>query len=1032
MASDICRIISTSFLCIVVLLLLGSQTSLAGKDCTDVECEPTINCIEEAIEGDACCPTCVQFGCMCEGYQYYDCVNVGFKDGKVPEGESYFVDFGSTECSCPAGGGRISCNFIPCPELPPNCIDILQPADGCVQCGRIGCIHGEEKYDAGNTFHMSLCKFCHCPNTGGEIMCYEIPDCDLELDSTTPLMDTPDSDPERQYDYPYSQEHDATELASPAAAEKNNNYKRNALQDHSLLDYDDGLGDSLNSSTLYPFNEVEFTTSSYQTIHPSVPKELNATSTVKAYRTEPTTTVALTTTSNYNESRLEKTTAQQNTLRPHIEPEEILKDSVKLSNVLPTESSTSSRGDLKTAFQSTPTPYTMSPMSRHASPEEKREETSTQLNFIPTVHPTPQQKENSQQMTTQSPTTLPLYIEERYDPSHIFNISRLHDGSTKDLVETCCAAGQQWSIDHGECENMPLSASEECSLAEKQCCISYIKENTCIAGMIAAKEDGICLPAENDMCERSYFKLCCDCCSWGLKVRKEGSSCESNLNLGYPCNHMMILCCNGDEQLILPDAKVPSKPELLVLPEADIDECVLNTHTCVQGERCVNTVGSFVCIQEERCETGFAVVNGVCTDIDECVMNKHTCATGERCINTVGSFICIQERRCESGYTTVDGVCTDINECSALAPPCKQGFTCVNTLGSFVCQRKQLKCNKGYQSNENGTMCIDINECNLGTHNCSQEQTCFNLPGSHRCDCKMGYRYDLFRKACLDINECWIYPGRLCHHTCENTVGSYKCSCFAGFQLGQDGKHCEDVNECKNNPCNQECTNVYGSYQCYCKEGYKLADDGISCEDIDECVQNFGSLCVFACVNTPGSYQCACPDTGYTLTANGRTCKDIDECEVGTHNCSSSEECYNVQGSYKCLSYACPENYRKVSNTVCERISCFNYQECQNTPVRISYLRLNFPAGVVVPAQIFRIGPSPTYAGDTIVLDIKKGNEENYFSSRKFNPYTGIIYLQRPVKKAKDFLLDVEMKLFRQGVVTTFLSRIYVFITSPS
>ncbi|XP_031757003.1 fibulin-2 isoform X2 [Xenopus tropicalis] len=986
MASDICRDISTSFLCIVVLLLIGSQTSLAQKDCTDVECEPPVNCIEEAIEEGSCCPTCVQFGCTCEGYQYYDCVNVGFKDGKVPEGESYFVDFGSTECSCPAGGGRISCHFIPCPELPPNCIDTLQPADGCGQCGRIGCIHGEEKYDAGHTFHMSLCKFCHCPNTGGELMCYEIPDCDLELDSTTPLMDTPDSDPERQYDYPYSQEHEATELANPA--EKNNNYKRNALQDHSLLDYDDGLGDSLNSSNtkVYPFNEVDFTTSSYK-IHPtSVQKGLNATSMANAYRTKPTNTIAITTTPTYNDSRLEETTAQQITLHPHIEPEVMgLKDPFKFSNVLPT----SSKGDLKTDFQTTTAPHTMSPMSRHESPEDKREEPVTQLNSIPTVAPTPQQQENSQQMTTESSTTLPHYIEERYDPSHIYNISRLHDGSTKDLVETCCAAGQQWSIDHGECENMPLSASEECRLAEKQCCISYIKENTCIAGMIAAKEDGICLPAENDICERSYFKLCCDCCSWGLKVRKEGSSCESNLNLGYPCNHMMILCCNGEEQLIPPDAKIPSKPELLVLPEADIDECVLNTHTCIQGERCVNTVGSFICIQEERCESGFTVVNGACTDIDECVINRHTCATGERCVNTVGSYICIQERRCEIGYTLVDGVCTDINECASLAAPCKQGFTCVNTLGSFVCQRKQLKCNKGYESDENGTICIDIDECKLGTHNCSQEQSCFNLPGSHRCDCKIGYRYDLFRKACLDVNECWIYPGRLCHHTCENTVGSYKCSCFAGFQLGQDGKQCEDVNECKSNPCNQECTNVYGSYQCYCKEGYKLADDGISCED-------------------------------------------IDECEVGTHNCSSSEECYNIQGSYKCLSYTCPENYRKVSNMVCERISCFNYQECQNSPVRISYLRLTFPAGVVVPAQIFRIGPSPTYAGDSIVLDIKKGNEENYFSSRKFNPYTGIIYLQRPVKKAKDFLLDVEMKLFRQGVVTTFLSRIYVFITSPS
>lgn len=505
--------------------------------------------------------------------------------------------------------------------------------------------------------------------------------------------------------------------------------------------------------------------------------------------------------------------------------------------------------------------------------------------------------------------------------------------------------------------------------------------------MIAAKEDGICLQSENDHCERSHFKLCCDCCSLGLKIKKEGHSCESNLNLGYPCNHMMMLCCNGEEQLLSPEIKSTPKPEPTPKVEKDMsDECALNTHTCRQGERCVNTVGSFMCVSDVTCETGFMLE---------------------------------------------DGVCQDINECSSNPAPCKQGFNCINTLGSYVCQRKHLNCNRGYKSNENGTMCIDIDECAGGAHNCSSEQACYNLPGSYRCDCKAGYRFDTFRRKCLDVNECWVYPGRMCHHICENTVGSYRCLCFAGFQIAQDEKHCEDANECELNPCDQECTNIYGSYQCYCKEGYKLGDDGTTCEDIDECRQSIGSLCTFACVNTPGSYQCVCPEHGYTMAANGLTCKDIDECEIGTHNCTSSEECYNIQGSHKCLSFDCPENYRKVSSMQCERITCFNYQDCQNTPVRISYHRLNFPTGVVVPAQIFRISPSPAYAGDNIIMDIKKGNEENYFSVRKLNPYTGILYLQRPLRKPKDFLLDVEMKLYRQGTVTTFLSRIYIFITAP-
>lgn len=163
---------------LLLLLLLYASESLCQKDCTGVECPLLNNCIEEVLENGACCATCLQTGCTCEGYQYYDCINAGFRSGRVPEGESYFVDFGSTECSCPRGGGRISCHFIPCPELPANCIEVLEPADGCIQCERIGCVYQGQKYEAGHSFRMDeACQVCHCPNNGGNLMCSPIPDC---------------------------------------------------------------------------------------------------------------------------------------------------------------------------------------------------------------------------------------------------------------------------------------------------------------------------------------------------------------------------------------------------------------------------------------------------------------------------------------------------------------------------------------------------------------------------------------------------------------------------------------------------------------------------------------------------------------------------------------------------------------------------------------------------------------------------------------------------------------------------------------
>ncbi|KAI4878330.1 hypothetical protein NFI96_010151 [Prochilodus magdalenae] len=161
-----------------LMLLLCVSGCLCQRDCTGVDCPLLQNCIEEVLEEGACCASCTQTGCTCEGYQYYDCVNAGFRKGRVPEGESYFVDFGSTECSCPKGGGRISCHFIPCPELPANCIEMSEPAHGCIQCERIGCEHDEQKYEAGHSFHMDPCQVCHCPNDGGKLMCYAVPNCD--------------------------------------------------------------------------------------------------------------------------------------------------------------------------------------------------------------------------------------------------------------------------------------------------------------------------------------------------------------------------------------------------------------------------------------------------------------------------------------------------------------------------------------------------------------------------------------------------------------------------------------------------------------------------------------------------------------------------------------------------------------------------------------------------------------------------------------------------------------------------------------
>lgn len=42
---------------------------------------------------------------------------------------------------------------------------------------------------------------------------------------------------------------------------------------------------------------------------------------------------------------------------------------------------------------------------------------------------------------------------------------------------------------------------------------------------------------------------------------------------------------------------------------------------------------------------------------------------------------------------------------------------------------------------------------------------------------------------------------------------------------------------------------------------------------------------------------------------------DIDECVTGSHTCTENQSCFNVQGGFRCLSFECPNNYRRVGET---------------------------------------------------------------------------------------------------------------------
>uniref|UniRef100_A0A8C9S042 Fibulin 2 n=1 Tax=Scleropages formosus TaxID=113540 RepID=A0A8C9S042_SCLFO len=1017
------------------MLLLSVSGSLGRRDCTGVDCPLLENCIEEVLESGDCCASCLQTGCTCEGYQYYDCVNAGFRNGKVPEGESYFVDFGSTECSCPMGGGRIGCHFIPCPEIPANCIKTSHPADGCAQCERVGCIHHEQKYEAGHTFHMDPCQVCHCPTDGGDLMCYPILECNpQQVQKPVLATTTEDAAAETPFDRPYILDRDGAEDRSstlyslirsdnlPPSKNTPNREQAPPLlreedeeeeeEEEEQMDYDYSPMDTLKTPQFLatPTEPPVIPVTDPRTPCPSLSRCVDISA---------KDLVEMCCDAGHKWASDHRHCVGMRFLRDdshsvcRISQERcclaFLKESSCLAGMNAAKAGDTCDVDRDTCGFDSYQCCNCCTLGLNFRARGQGCEAHQHLGY-PCGHvfltcceeedgidqPTLRRKEKPE------PTALPKRVSDSGFPNQAFSIQEAETANSveepEDIDECQRFEGQQC---HHKCIN--TWGSYLCA---------------CFPGYHLLPDGYVCVPGK--------------CLPLHAFTRLPCSSSASTLPPGNgPCAQQ---CAVEDGQ-----ARCSCFPGFALAADGrtceDVNECQSSVHGCSRGQVCVNAEGSFRCAGlGELCAEGFVLnVNGECVDVDECAAGSDGCAAGFECQNTVGSFSCNPRQRCFTGFTQdAHGNCIDIDECVSVEEPCNSGFNCINTVGSYTCQRKIILCSQGYHVSEDGARCVDVDECHTGVHRCGEGQICQNLPGTYRCDCQTGYQYDMIRRVCVDVNECWRYPGRLCAQTCENSPGSYRCSCTAGFTLAYDGKNCEDVNECNNNPCSQECANIYGSYQCYCRQGFYLKEDGHTCEDIDECSQSIGHLCAFRCVNVPGSYQCACPPHGYSMSPNGRTCRDIDECSLGAHNCSATETCYNIQGSFRCLSFSCPQNYRRVSDTRCERISCPNFMDCQNSPLRITYYQLSFQTNILIPAQIFRIGPSPAYSGDNIIISITRGNEENYFSTRKLNAFTGAVYLQRQVREPRDFLIDVEMKLLRQGTFTTFLARIYVFITTHS
>lgn len=95
---------------------------------------------------------------------------------------------------------------------------------------------------------------------------------------------------------------------------------------------------------------------------------------------------------------------------------------------------------------------------------------------------------------------------------------------------------------------------------------------------------------------------------------------------------------------------------------------------------------------------------------------------------------------------------------------------------------------------------------------------------------------------------------------------------------------------------------------------------------------------------------------------------DVDECVTGSHTCTQDQSCFNTQGGFRCLSFDCPNNYRRVGETwvpcslFTERVSYFSQSDVidkvYQTAWSVKIMLVPLPSGnkqptvVVLPTNV--------------------------------------------------------------------------------
>lgn len=484
------------------------------------------------------------------------------------------------------------------------------------------------------------------------------------------------------------------------------------------------------------------------------------------------------------------------------------------------------------------------------------------------------------------------------------NIS--HSSTIQSLEQVDCIAPAK---QHSLSQVYSSEFQEQCTLFHKVCCLRRKEFYSCQLGkkLATSSRDECPLPSEMTIDSRSNLmsisSTCCTMCRSLTNTSRSLELCSSKSRSDYLRQFGADFheCCpvlSGSFKVLIRNTDA-STSKSDTMDRRDNSLNILMSHKS-SNYTCYNEVTG-----ECKCSSGFKLQNRFCIDINECQLGTARCPSDHRCDNTHGSYICVRQTTCGTGYTWNHDLreCEDNNECTDPVNPCPSGTQCRNIRGSYRCDfighvddandndddllanvtgrklknRIKTKCLAGFQlstSDDSTSSCVDVDECVTRVHACPPGTVCKNIIGSYLCQkvCPSGFVGSddeaTFIHRCVDLDECKTGQHSCSpHHVCLNTIGSFTCKCPPGYDENTT------LNEARN----------VGSPRC---------------SDIDECTLDNQCSSDHICINTPGSYKCINVDckllgNGFSVDINNRNrCKRLS-------SCSSYFSSIGIKGGYR-------------------------------------------------------------------------------------------------------------------------------------